>query len=148
MHCIELLRFVELSEIMRFSFRPFGKGPAQVLGELESEVIRIIWDNPASSAGDVQERLSVERQLAYTTVVTVLDRLFKKGLLTRRKEGKAFLYSPRLTREEFNEIITRDVLAGLLKEGSRPTLTTFVDLVATDEQLLEELEELVRRKKS
>lgn len=132
---------------MRISFRPSRKGAAQVLGELESEVIRVIWDSPESSAAQVRKRLSLKKKLAYTTVVTVLDRLYKKGLLKRRKEGKAFLYSPRLTREEFNEAITRDVLAGLLKEGSRPTLTTFVDLVATDEQLLEELEELVRRKK-
>ena len=62
-------------------------------------------------------------------------------------EGKAFLYSPRLTQEEFDETITRDVLAGLLKEGSRPVLTSFVDLVAADEKLLQELEELVRRRK-
>lgn len=132
---------------MRISFRPSRKGAAQVLGELESEVIRVIWDGPDSSAGDVQKRLSVKRKLAYTTVVTVLDRLYKKGLLERRKEGKAYLYSPRLTKDEFNKTITRDVLTGLLKEGSRPTLTTFVDLVAADERLLEELEELVRRKK-
>lgn len=132
---------------MRFSFRPSSKGTAQVLGELESEVIRVIWDRPGSSAGDVRKALSAERQLAYTTVITVLDRLHKKGLLKRRKEGKAFQYTACLTREEFDEIVTQDVLAGLLKEGSRPTLTTFVDLVATDEQLLDELEELVRRKK-
>lgn len=132
---------------MRFSFRPSGKGPAQVLGELESKVMQLIWDRPGSSPGEVQTRLSPAKNLAYTTVVTVLDRLYKKGFLTRIKEGKAFLYSPRLTREEFNEGVTRDVLEGLLKEKSRPTLSTFVDLVATDEKLLEELEELVRRKK-
>ena len=118
-----------------------------MLGELESEVMRVIWERPDSSAREVLQNLSTGRKLAYTTVLTVLDRLHKKGLLKRRKEGKAFLYSARLTREKFDEAVTHDVLAGLLKEGSRPTLTSFVDLVATDERLLEQLEELVRRKK-
>lgn len=132
---------------MRFSFRPSGKGAAQVLGELESKVMELVWERPGLSAGDVQAGLSPVKELAYTTVVTVLDRLYKKGFLTRKKAGKAFLYSPGITREEFNKSVTHDVLAGLLKEGSRPTVSTFVDLVATDENLLEELEELVRRKK-
>ena len=118
-----------------------------MLGELESKVIRIVWDRQEASVRDVLASLSEGRKLAYTTVVTILDRLHKKGFLKRRKEGKAFLYTPRLTREGFDEIVTRDVLVGLLKEGSRPTLTTFVDLVGTDEQLLEELEALVRQKK-
>ena len=132
---------------MKFSFRPSGQGVAQVLGDLESPVIRAVWDSPDSSARQVLESFSGRRNLAYTTIVTVLDRLYKKGLLKRRKEGKAFLYSPRLTREEFNQAVTRDVLAGLLKERSRPTLATFVELVATDEDLLGRLEELVRQKK-
>ena len=132
---------------MKFSFRPSGQGVAQVLGDLESAVIRAVWDRPDSSARQVLERFSGRRILAYTTIVTVLDRLYKKGLLKRRKEGKAFLYSPRLTREEFDRAVTHDVLAALLRERSRPTLTTFVELVATDENLLERLEELVRQKK-
>ena len=132
---------------MKFSFRPSGQGVAQVLGDLESPVIRAVWDSPDCSARQVLESFSGRRSLAYTTIVTVLDRLYKKGFLKRRKEGKAFLYSPRLTREEFNQAVTHDVLAGLLKERSRPTLATFVELVATDESLLERLEELVRQKK-
>ncbi len=132
---------------MGLSFRPSRKGVAQVLGELESLVLKEIWHSPRTSAREVQNRLAPARKPAYTTVVTILDRLYKKGLLGRQKEGKAFLYSPRVSQEEFNEMITRDILAGLLKEESRPILTTFVDLVAADENLLEELEELVRRRK-
>jgi predicted transcriptional regulator len=49
--------------------------------------------------------------------------------------------------QQFNEMVTRDVLEGLLKENSRPILSTFVDLVSTDEELLEELDDLVRRKR-
>ena len=75
---------------MKFSFRPSGQGVAQVLGDLESAVIRAVWDRPDCSARQVLESFSGRRSLAYTTIVTVLDRLYKKGLLKRRKEGKAF----------------------------------------------------------
>ncbi len=132
---------------MKFSFRPTGKGVAQVLGELESAVIEQVWRHPSCTAREVLNRLAGQRRLAYTTVVTVLDRLHKKGFLKRRLEGRAFLYSPGITQEEFDQNVTRDVLKGLLKEGSRPTLSTFVDLVAADEDLLRELEELVDRKR-
>ena len=132
---------------MKFSFRPTKEGVAQVLGELESAVIEQVWQNPDCTARDVLNRLADQRQLAYTTVVTVLDRLFKKGFLKRRLEGRAFLYRPGITQTEFDESVTRDVLEGLLKEGSRPTLSTFVDLVAADEDLLKELEGLIKQKR-
>jgi len=67
--------------------------------------------------------------------------------LTRRHQGKAFRYSSVVDQQQFNEMVTRDVLEGLMKENSRPILSTFVDLVSTDEELLEELDDLVRRKR-
>ncbi|MDA2923994.1 BlaI/MecI/CopY family transcriptional regulator [Acidobacteria bacterium AH-259-G07] len=132
---------------MKFAFRPSKKGIPQVLGELESKVMKEVWDTPGCTAREVRDRLRVERKIAYTTVLTILDRLHKKKLLTRSRIGRAFLYSPALSQQEFDEIVTRDVLEGLLKEDSRPILSTFVELVSADEEQLEELEELVRRKR-
>jgi len=132
---------------MKFVFRPSKKGIPQVLGELESKVMKEVWNSPRCTAKEVLDRLRGKRKIAITTVLTILFRLYKKGLLTRSRKGKAFLYSPALSQQEFNEIVTRDVLEALLKEDSRPILSTFVDLVSTDEELLEELEELVRRKR-
>ena len=132
---------------MKFSFRPSSRGVAQVLGELESAVIEQVWQNPDCTARDVLNRLADQRRLAYTTVVTVLDRLHKKGFLKRHLEGRAFLYRPGITQTEFDASVTRDVLEGLLKEDSRPTLSTFVDLVAADEDLLDELEELIKQRR-
>ena len=106
-----------------------------------------VWNSPRCTAKEVLDRLRGKRKIAITTVLTILYRLYKKGLLTRSRKGKAFLYSPALSQQEFDEIVTRDVLEALLKEDSRPILSTFVDLVSTDEELLEELEELVRRKR-
>ena len=132
---------------MKFVFRPSKKGVSQVLGELESKVMKEVWRNPNCSAREVLDRLRMERTIAQTTVSTILSRLCKKGLLTRRREEKVYLYSSVVDQQQFNEMVTRDVLEGLLKGNSRPILSTFVDLVSTDEELLEELDDLVRRKR-
>ena len=132
---------------MKISFRPAKKGVAQILGDLESEVMKQVWKQPGSAARQVQKELAEERPLAYTTIVTILDRLYQKGLLTRARDGKAFRYSPSISREEFNKAVTRDVLQGLLKEDSRPIISTFVDLVSTEPELLSQLEELIKARR-
>ena len=69
------------------------------LGHLELTVMEILWAHGESNVHDVVERMG--RPLAYTTVMTTLDRLFKKQLLVRRKWERAFLYAPRWTRPEW-----------------------------------------------
>src|ERR1039457_3370791 len=71
----------------------------QPLGPLEVTVMEILWARGDSNVRDVVDRLG--RPLAYTTVMTTLDRLFKKGLLQRRKCDRAFFYSPTLNRTEW-----------------------------------------------
>ncbi len=71
------------------------------LGELEQAVMGILWSRPEwLSVRDVHELLKADRDLAYTTVMTVLDRLAKKGLATRQLEGRAWLYRPTRTRAD------------------------------------------------
>jgi predicted transcriptional regulator len=81
-----------------------------VLGELEAVVMGILWSRPEWLAvRDVHEVLSADRDLAYTTVMTVLDRLAKKGLATRRLDGRAWLYHPARPR-------TEEVAAAMIEE--------------------------------
>lgn len=76
-----------------------------VPGELEHAVMRILWSRPESvSVREVHDALIDQRELAYTTVMTVLDRLAKKGLATRYLEGRAWLYRP--TRSQIDEVST------------------------------------------
>ena len=83
--------------------------------------------------------------------MTTLDRLYKKGLLARAKEGRAYLYSPRVTREEFERGVAEDVLGGLLDrtaDGAEPLLACIVEAVSErDRALLDELQRLVEEKK-
>ena len=89
-------------------------------------------------------------QVAYTTIMTTLDRLYKKHLLERRKLGRAFLYSPAVSREQLETGIREDVIEGLFDgtDGIQPVLACIVDTVSErDRELLDELERLVQEKK-
>jgi predicted transcriptional regulator len=107
-----------------------------------------LWTSgEARTVRDVQGAAAPE--LAYTTVMTTLDRLHKKGLLDRQRQGRGFVYVTRLSRAGFHERLLRPLLRALLGLGdARPVLTTLVDSVgAEDRKLLNELERLVRRKR-
>ena len=89
-------------------------------------------------------------RLAYTTVMTTLDRLYKKGLLQRRKVGKAFLYVPAFTEKEYQERVAQHLFGMVLNEGvnSQAVLSSFVDVVSQkDKEMLDRLEQLVKAKR-
>lgn len=89
-------------------------GPSDLprLGELEARVIEALWDRGGwSTPREVLELLDGERNLAYTTVMTVLVHLWKKGLLERRKDGRAYVYHPVQTREEWTASRMSELLA-------------------------------------
>jgi len=128
-------------------FKPNARGAGQVLGELETAVMELLWRERKLTVNQVEERLRQRRQIAHTTVLTTLDRMHRKGYLTREKSGKAFVYTPRYSREEFERGLAQEVLGALLGGLGEPVLSTFVELVGEDEAKLERLEELIRRKR-
>ena len=134
-------------------FKPNARGAGQVLGELETAVMELLWRERELTVNQVEERLSRQvggwqrRQIAHTTVLTTLDRMHRKGYLTREKSGKAFVYAPRYSREEFERGLAQEVLGALLGGLGEPVLSTFVELVSEDEAKLERLEELIKRKR-
>jgi len=120
-----------------------------VLGPLEMQVMNVAWSVGRCSVRDVVERLN--SKLAYTTVMTTLDRLFKKGLLEREKSERAFLYSPALSSQDWERRRAGDFVAGFLA-GPEPSrdllLSSLVDAVGQhDAVLLDELEEKIRKKR-
>jgi len=131
-------------------FKPrTGTAGVTPLGHLESQVMEIVWSSGESNVRDVAQQL--QRPLAYTTVMTTLDRLFKKGLLNRRKSERAFLYSAQLTREQWEHKRAGDFVAAFLA-GSAPAgetlISCLVDAVGKqDEALLEALERKIKIKR-
>ena len=95
------------------------------MGELEQAVLEVLWELDAPATGrDVHERLA-GRDLAYTTVMTVLDRLARKEVVVREREGRAFRYAPRLTRAAMTAELMHEALEGT--DGDREqALVSFV----------------------
>ena len=116
---------------------------ARVLGDLEQGVMELLWGHPPQSVREVQRK--IERgKLAYTTIMTTLDRLFKKGLLAREKVGIAFVYRPAIDREEYNRRVVEAAVTPLLEQGSRAVLAAFVDVAADlSDDNLKQLEKLI-----
>ena len=101
------------------------RGP-QELSRLELECMRAIWLGGPSTVHDVQEFLSPSRPLAYTTVMTILDRLAHKGAVTRRKKGKAYLYVPALELEDSRKVAVWQLI-DFYFDGSSRKLKTYLD---------------------
>ncbi|MBV9760310.1 MAG: BlaI/MecI/CopY family transcriptional regulator [Acidobacteriaceae bacterium] len=129
----------------RRSFKP-GSG---ALGPLELQVMEILWSQGECNVRDVARALA--RPLAYTTLMTTLDRLFKKDILNRRKVERAFVYAPLLTRHEWNRRLADEWVAGFLTrpDSSRDLLVScLIDAVEThDASLLRELERKIASKR-
>jgi len=117
-------------------------------GELELRVLEALWQRGSASVADVHA--ACFGSLAYTTVMTTLDRLYKKGALARRKLGRAVVYEPQRSREEMEHGLARGMLLSLLGSGPRPEpiLSSLVDAVEQrDEGLLDELARMVEQKR-
>src|SRR5690349_1625038 len=129
---------------MRWFKLPFGK---RRLGPLETEMLDTLWKR---GEGTVRDLLDEGRtNIAYTTAMTTLDRLYKKGLLHRRKHGRAFAYSPGLSREEFDGKLACNAIEAMLRSGEpRAVLSYFVDAVGdSDGQVLDELQRAVEKRR-
>lgn len=127
-----------------------GRDPLRAaFGHLEREVMEVMWRVDTATVRDVQERLP--RAAAYTTVMTTLDRLFKKGFVDRVRQGRAFVYRAAHSREQVETAVTAGLLTGFLSESRRalPLLSNLVDAVAEqDETLLDQLDALIREKRT
>jgi predicted transcriptional regulator len=136
----------------RFLLRGFRR-PSDVasagLGPLERQTLEEVWRRGETSVRDIF--VSFDKRIAYTTLMTTMDRLYKKRLLSRRKDGRAFLYSAMVTNEELEQSIAEDVINGLLgqnSEGVEPILACIVDAISdNDRELLNELDRLIKQKR-
>ncbi|MBI3287728.1 MAG: BlaI/MecI/CopY family transcriptional regulator [Chloroflexi bacterium] len=126
-------------------FKLNRSGLSRILGELEARITEAVWDLEQPTVQDVCDRLGGKAN--YRTVMTVMNRLVKKGLLRRYKEGRAFRYVPSETREAFLESVSQQVVRGLLDDFGELALAQFVDVL--DEipaEQIEALRELIRRR--
>lgn len=124
-------------------------GRQHALGELECAVLEHVWALEEGTVHDVLARL--ERPLAYTTVMTTLDRLYRKGLLKRLKRGRAFVYTAACSKQD----VQREIARGLVHEISSDPMHSKNFLLSyllesvdpSDTELLSDLEALIQEKR-
>jgi len=119
------------------------------LGPLETKVLEFLWSQ--GCAVTVRHVHLLFPELAYTTLMTTLDRLYRKGVLIRRPRGRAFAYEPRCSRDEMlGELMSGHVADLLTASGaSGAILSTLVQVVGrTDAALLDELDALVQAERT
>ncbi|HEY2843270.1 MAG TPA: BlaI/MecI/CopY family transcriptional regulator [Bryobacteraceae bacterium] len=92
---------------------------------LELACLRALWQLGEGTVHDVRRVLSKERVLAYTTILTLLDRLEKRGCAARRKPSRSFLYRPRISRDTMRDRALKQLLAGFF-DGSAETLLRYL----------------------
>jgi predicted transcriptional regulator len=121
-------------------------GLASLFGALELRVLDVLWERRDEAT--VRDVLPHFPNAAYTTVMTTMERLHRKGALERRKAGRAFLYRSAQSREELESRVIVRALESLLDGNAEPVLSCLVEEVSRhDEKLLDELERLVREKR-
>ena len=133
---------------MTFRLRSGKKGLALRLHDLEAAIMDVVWSKRLQSfaVSDVLSILEKRRDIAYTTVMTTIVRLYDKGLLRRTRDGRRYLYSPKLTREEFLQSTAREVLDGAV--GGQQALAMLAEKVSDASAAeLDELEALIRQRR-
>jgi BlaI family penicillinase repressor len=102
-----------------------SKAARDVPPPLELLCLKALWTLQEGNVKDVQRIVNETRPLAYTTIMTVLERLLRKGKLTRRKVGRAFIYTPQAGRDEMRKAAIRELLDSFF-EGSEDQLLAFL----------------------
>ena len=118
---------------MRFRFSPSRDGLVKVLGPLETEIMQVVWQDDRSTVKKVHRKLSQQRDIAYTTVMTTMSRLAEKGVLNRHREGLAYVYTPAITEGEFVTMVVQQVLDGLLEDYSDTAVDYMIDYFARND---------------
>jgi BlaI family penicillinase repressor len=112
--------------------------------DLEYAVLAKLWELGLASVRELHEQLGQRERLVYTTTAKVVDRLREKGLIQRQRDGRAFIYRPRVAREEVESARARNAVSRLFGAAPHAAVAALVEAVdAVDPGLLDELERVV-----
>ena len=137
------------SNASSWTYRPGRAGLSKHFGRLEGRIMEIVWKKGSATVREAHRALTRrQKDLAYTTVMTVMSRLGEKGFLAREPEGNAYRYHPTASREDFLAKASLEIFTGLTEDLSGPVLSAFVDKLGADEsRRLEELAKLIEAKR-
>lgn len=123
-------------------------GYGKVLGSLEQEIMDLLWSLGSASGKEVFGLIKSTRGIALTTVLTVLERLWKKGLVTKVKGESVYIFRPSYTKDDFARKVSRETLKGLFEISVSGASASFVDMLSeSDPDELDRLSALIKAKK-
>jgi len=132
-------------------FKPYEKNLVKVLGDLEADVLEALWKLKVSRVRSIHREVARKRKVTVTTVATVLDRLFEKGLVERelkRTRGLHYEYRPAVTKRQFENTIVRDVLEGLFETFGDSAVSYLINRAGIrDKQKIKELQGYLKQEK-
>lgn len=102
---------------------------AASLGDLEKQIMDIVWESKHCSARDVLTKLQKNRKLAYTTVATILQRLYDKRLISRKEEKAVHIYSPRVSKESYSRNIAQTFLKKFINSFGDTAIASFAESI-------------------
>lgn len=139
---------IHINTSLKFNFNPFKEGLNHVLGTLEKDIMEVLWKRGEASVKDILDTLPGDRNISYSTVITVTNRMTKKGLLKKRKMGKAYFYEALYDKEEFYEIVSKKVVEGVSEFSLKSAIVHFVDYMSQMEpEKMEYFSKLIESKR-
>lgn len=131
-----------------FSFKKNESELEGILGSLEKDIMEVLWERQTASGKEVFESIKQSKDVALTTVLTVLDRLTKKELVKKVRENTLFVYKPMMQKDKFLEQVSAETFKRVMSISSLDAVASFVDVVAdSNPEELERLMLLVEKKK-
>jgi len=118
-------------------FQPHKQDLGKVLGDLEADIMTTIWNIQSGDVKTIHRELNKERKAAVTTVATVLDRLHGKNLVQRelvKGAGVRYVYSPAMTRNQFDSTIVRNVFKGLFESFGESAISYLAQTTGIEDQ--------------
>lgn len=132
---------------LRFKLDAQNKGLKALFGELEAEILQILWEKGPLKGKEIHEEIERKKKIAYTTVLTVLDRLSKKGFLEKRKEFRFIIFEPTISRQDFQALVTRQLITSALNISDEIAISAFLDIFSKmDPEEIEKLSKFIEEK--
>jgi len=122
--------------------RPASKHPT----ELELEILKILWRDGPGNVRAVRDALAPSRELAYTSVMTIMNIMTKKGSLRRAKEGASYVYRPRVTEKATGRRMLGDLMDRVFDGSAKAVMLSLLETSDMDDEEIRELRSLLKRK--
>jgi predicted transcriptional regulator len=133
---------------MKVVFKPSEPGLTKVFSSAEVPILDVLWQDGPLTGREIYERVRHPKALAYTTVLTLLGRMIKKGSLRRRKVNGLFAFEAAMKKADFEEWVAEAVMKGVLEIFPSHAVATFVDAVSDwDWNKLDEVQKIIEQKR-